>query len=170
MENEIKFEFVSRILPKEGENPIVNENIQLPEKGSKYAAGYDFINPEDTWVASNGVTYVKTGIKAKFPKDTALLLLNRSSNPKKKQLFLANGIGLVDADYYNNSDNEGEICFAFMTTSDTPILIKAGEKLGQGMFIKYQDVTGLNVDDVEERNGGFGSTRCISLWQLITLN
>ena len=150
MENEIKFEVVSRIENK--------EVIKLPEKGSKYAAGYDFINPEDTFVSSSGVTYVRTGIKAKFPNDVALLLLNRSSNPKKKELFLANGVGLVDADYYNNEDNEGEICFAFMTTSNIPILIKAGEKLGQGMFIKYQDITGLNVDNVEERNGGFGST------------
>ena len=154
----IKFEFVSRLQPKENENCVTDENIRLPEKGSKYAAGYDFINPEDVFVSGTGVTYVKTGIKAKFPEDTALLLLNRSSNPKKKELFLANGIGLVDADYYNNEDNEGEICFAFMTTNPTGVYIKAGEKLGQGMFIKYQDISDLNVDNVEERKGGFGST------------
>lgn len=145
----IKFEKVSR---------VKNLDFDLPKKGSKYAAGYDFICPEDTWVATNGVTYVKTGIKAKFPNDTALLILNRSSNPKKKGLLMANGIGLVDADYYDNEDNEGEIGFAFMTTENTPILIKAGEKLGQGVFIKYQDITDYNADEVESRKGGFGST------------
>lgn len=154
---DINFEFVERVKS----NPNFGAEgswCQLPEKGSKYAAGYDFTCPEDTWVTSNGVTYVKTGIKAKFPNDMALLLLNRSSNPKKKELFLANGIGLVDADYYNNPDNEGEIAFAFMTTSDTPILIKEGDKLGQGMFIKYQDITNYDSENVEARNGGFGST------------
>ena len=154
MENEIKFEFVSRMNEEKLEQNVVK---QLPTKGSKYAAGYDFINPEGVWV-NKGVTYVRTGIKAKFPKAVALLLLNRSSNPKKKDLFLANGIGLVDADYYNNEDNEGEICFAFTTTNETGVWIEAGEKLGQGMFIKYQDITNLNVDNVQERNGGFGST------------
>lgn len=148
---EIKFEFVERL--KNSEEAIK----QLPTKGSKYAAGYDFINPEGVWIHP-GVTYVKTGIKAKFPNDVALLLLNRSSNPKKKDLYLANGVGLVDADYYNNEDNEGEICFAFTTTNQSGVYIEAGEKLGQGMFIKYQDITGLDINDVSDRSGGFGST------------
>lgn len=147
--HEIKFEKVNRLKDLE---------FDLPMKATKYAAGYDFINPEDIWVTGTGVTYVKTGIKAKFPKHMALLLLNRSSNPKKKELFLANGIGLVDADYYNNEDNEGEIAFAFMTTNSTGTFIKAGEKLGQGMFINYHDISDLNTEDIEDRKGGFGST------------
>ena len=158
MDNEIKFEFVSRMQLSEGQHYEEETVLRLPTKGSKYAAGYDFINPTGVWVNRTGVTYVKTGVKAKFPNDVALLLLNRSSNPKKKGLFLANGIGLVDADYYNNADNEGEICFAFMTTGEEAVWIGPGEKLGQGMFIKYQDITNLNTDEVSERSGGFGST------------
>ena len=154
---EIKFEFVKRLQPKD-EVIVTNENIRLPEKGSKRAGGYDFINPEEVTIEPNEIKYVKTGIKAKFPDDTALLLLNRSSNPKKKHLILANGVGLVDADYYNNPDNEGEIAFAFMNISSEPVTIKAGEKLGQGMFIKYQDITGYSSDNVSERVGGFGSS------------
>ena len=146
---EVKFEKVKRLEDLE---------FELPMKATKYAAGYDFTNPEDVWVTGNGVTYVKTGVKAKFPKHMALLLLNRSSNPRKKELFLANGVGLIDADYYDNEDNEGEIAFAFTTTNDTGVFIKAGEKLGQGMFINYHDITGLNTDDIDDRRGGFGST------------
>lgn len=146
---EIKFEKVER---------VKNLEFDLPMKATKYAAGYDFINPEDVWVTGTGVTYVKTGIKAKFPNHMALLLLNRSSNPKKKELFLANGIGLVDADYYNNEDNEGEIAFAFMTTNGTGVFIPKGEKLGQGMFINYYDISSLDKNEISERKGGFGST------------
>lgn len=148
-ENEIKFEKVQRVKDIE---------FDLPKKGSKYAAGYDFINPEEAIVEPYKVTYVKTGIKAKFPNDLALLLLNRSSNPKKKGLYVANGLGLIDADYYNNSDNEGEMCFAFTTFGDSPIKIEKGEKLGQGMFIKYYNISNFNADEVEARNSGLGST------------
>ena len=154
---DIKFEFVKRI--EEKPNFGTEGSIyQLPEKGTKKAAGYDFINPEEVTIEPNEIKYVKTGIKAKFPDDVALLLLNRSSNPKKKHLILANGVGLVDADYYNNSDNEGEIAFAFMNISNEPVTLFPGEKLGQGMFVKYQDVTGYSSDNVSERVGGFGSS------------
>ena len=88
MNNEIKFEFVSRMI-KEIEIP--EQVFSLPIKGSKNAAGYDFINPEEVIIQPKEIKYVKTGIKAKFPDDMALLLLNRSSNPKKKNLVLANG-------------------------------------------------------------------------------
>ena len=133
--NEIIFEFVERI--KSTENFGAEGSwTKLPEKGSKNAAGYDFINPEDVIIQPNEIMYVKTGVKAKFPEDTALLLLNRSSNPKNKHLILANGVGLVDSDYYNNPENEGEIAFAFLNISENSVEIKSGEKLGQGMFVK----------------------------------
>lgn len=154
---EIKFEFVERIkhTPNFGAE---GSWTQLPEKGSKKSAGYDFTNPEEVIIQPKEIVYVKTGVKAQFPDDIALLLLNRSSNPKKKHLILANGIGLVDADYYNNSDNEGEIAFAFMNISNEPVTIEKGEKLGQGMFVKYHDIANLDTDNISDRNGGFGST------------
>ena len=46
--------------------------------------------------------------------------------------------------------------FAFYNVSNEPVIIEAGEKLGQGIFVKY----GITEDDnaIGERNGGFGST------------
>lgn len=154
---DIKFEFVERIknTPNFGAE---GSWTRLPEKGSKKAAGYDFVNPEEVTIQPHEIVYVKTGVKAQFPDDTALLLLNRSSNPKKKHLLLANGVGLVDADYYNNPDNEGEIAFAFMNISSEPVTIASGEKLGQGMFVKYYNIAGYDAENVSDRNGGFGST------------
>lgn len=158
MNDMILFEFVTRlgdVTPEEGESML----YKLPQKGSKYAAGYDFYynDKEDTIIAPHQIVYVKTGIKAKFPNDIALLLLNRSSNPKKKNLVLVNGVGLVDADYYNNEDNEGEIAFAFMNISDETVTIHKNDKLGQGMFVKYYD-TDNELEEAPERKGGFGST------------
>lgn len=150
---EIKFEFTG-ILKYDSEGGPYR---RLPERSTKNAAGYDFFNPDTVVIQPGEIKYVKTGIKSIFPNDYALLLLNRSSNPKKKGLILANGVGLVDADYYGNADNDGEIAFAFMNRLNEEVVIEAGEKLGQGMFVKFGVVS--NEGEVEnERTGGFGST------------
>ena len=142
-----KFEKVERV--KEIE-------FKLPERSTKFSAGYDFVNPEKVELESHKIYYVKTGIKADMEEDEVLILANRSSNPKKKNLVLINGIGIIDKDYYNNPDNEGEIAFAFMNISDETIVIESGEKLGQGMFVKYLTTEDDRAEGV--RNGGFGST------------
>ena len=86
--------------------------------------------------------------------DEMLCLYNRSSNPKKKGLILANSVGIVDKDYYGNPDNDGHIMFAFYNIKDTEI--KKGDCIGQAIFEKYL-VT--DTDSAEgERLGGFGST------------
>ena len=115
-----------------------------------------FFVPEDTVCKAHQITLVKTGIKACFPEDEALLLFNRSSNPKKKGLIIPNGVGVVDADYYNNPDNEGEMGGLFYNITDEDVVLKAGEKMMQGIFVKY----GITDDDKAEgeRTGGFGST------------
>ena len=101
-------------------------------------------------------TLVPTGIKCKMPEDMYLELSVRSSCPLKHWLILANGVGIIDADYYNNSDNEGHIFFQIINLSPFDIILKKGDAIGQGIFKKYY----LTDDDAAtaERQGGFGST------------
>lgn len=101
-------------------------------------------------------TLVPTGIKCQMAPDTSLELYVRSSAPLKNWLMLANGVGAVDADYYNNIDNEGEIFFQVINLSPFPILLKKGDTIGQGIIREYKVVS----DDkaVGGRVGGFGST------------
>ena len=63
--------------------------------------------------------------------DEVLMLYNRSSNPKKKGLILANSVGVVDKDYYGNTDNDGHFMFAFYNIKDEDVFIKKGEAIGQ---------------------------------------
>lgn len=104
-------------------------------------------------------TVVHTGIKAYMEDDEVLEMYNRSSNPKKLGLILANGVGVVDADYYENDDNDGEIMFAFYNILPFNVRLKAGDRIGQGIFKKFLRPTddSLRVKGVE-RKGGFGST------------
>ena len=137
-----------------------NSNINLPVRKTKYSAGYDIEAAEDTVIPSfkKGMkpTLVKTGIKAYMGEDEVLILANRSSNPGKKGLILANSIGVIDSDYYGNPDNDGHIMFAFYNIKDEDIEIKKGDAIGQGIFQKFL----ITDNDVSQgqRTGGFGST------------
>ncbi len=135
-------------------------NINLPIRSTKNSAGYDIEAAEDTVIPAfkpgQKPVLVKTGLKAYMQPDEVLILANRSSNPGKKGLILANSIGVVDSDYYGNPDNDGHIMFAFFNFKDEDIEIKKGDRIGQGMFQKYL-VTDNDVAD-GERTGGFGST------------
>ncbi len=137
-----------------------DKSINLPIRKTKYSAGYDIEAAEDTVIPSfkKGMapTLIKTGIKAYMQDDEMLLLYNRSSNPKKKGLILANSVGVVDKDYYGNPDNDGHIMFAFYNIKDEDVEIKKGECIGQAIFQKYLTVDNDKAEG--ERVGGFGST------------
>ena len=137
-----------------------DKGINLPIRKTKYSAGYDIESAEDVVIPSfkKGMnpTLIKTGIKAYMQDDEVLYLYNRSSNPKKKGLILANSVGVIDKDYYGNPDNDGHIMFAFYNIKDEDVEIKKGEAVGQAIFQKYLVVDNDNAEG--ERLGGFGST------------
>ena len=157
----------------------------LPVRKTAKSAGYDFTVAEDIIIPScqklldkfpkNQInlvsledmsiltknlkakpTLVPTGIKCELNNNTYLELSVRSSCPLKYWLILANGIGVIDADYYNNSDNEGHIYFQLINLSPFNIILHKGDKIGQGIIHKY-----ITTDDDSAkgtRKGGFGST------------
>ena len=137
-----------------------DKNINLPKRSTKYAAGYDVEAAEDTIIPTfkPGVkpTLIPTGLKAYMQDDEMLCLYNRSSNPKKKGLVLANSVGIVDKDYYGNADNDGHIMYAMWNFKDEDVKIEKGERIGQAIFQKYLIADNDSADSV--RTGGFGST------------
>ena len=137
-----------------------NANINLPIRSTKNSAGYDIEAAEDCVIPAFELgqkpTLIKTGLKAYMQDDEVLLLYNRSSNPSKKGLVMANSVGVIDKDYYEHPDNDGHFMFSFFNMKSEPIEIKKGDAIGQAIFQKYF-VT--DDDSAEgERTGGFGST------------
>lgn len=134
---------------------------KMPEYATKNSAGADFFCAEEVVIPSikesKKPTLVHTGIKAQMPEDEVLYLYNRSSNPSKLGLVLANGVGVVDSDYFENEGNDGEIMFSFINITDEPVTLKVGDKLGQGVFSKFLRPGNAVVGNTE-RAGGFGST------------
>ena len=137
-----------------------DKGINLPVRKTKCSAGYDIEAAEDVVIPAfkPGMkpTLVKTGLKAYMMEDEMLCLYNRSSNPGKKGLILANSVGIIDADYYENPDNDGHFMFAFINVKGEDVEIKKGDCVGQAIFQKFL-VTDNDVAE-GERLGGFGST------------
>lgn len=101
-------------------------------------------------------TLVPTGVKCQLEDDEYLEISVRSSTPLSSWMILANGVGIIDSDYYNNPDNEGEIFFQMINLSPADIMLNPGDKIGQGIIKKY-----ITTDDdtaAGARVGGFGST------------
>lgn len=170
----VKFEKVSR---------FADVDFPMPARKTAHSAGYDFAVAEeiiipplkncwellkqddilslDEMAALTKRTKVKpslvsTGVKCKMEEDNYLELMVRSSTPLKYWLVMSNGVGIVDADYYNNPDNEGEIFLEIINLSPNPIILHPGDIIGQGIIKSY-----IKIDDdntTVERAGGFGST------------
>ena len=101
-------------------------------------------------------TLVSTGVKCYLEEGYYLELSVRSSTPLKYWIILANSVGIIDADYCDNPDNEGEIFFQVINMSPFDIYLKKGDIIGQGIIKRYE-VTD-NDKAIGERQGGFGST------------
>ena len=133
------------------------EFVKLPTRKTKGSAGYDFYLPFTITVPAHGYSeIVPTYVKAYMPKDEVLLLHIRSSIGLLKGITLANNTGIIDSDYVDNPENEGNIGLRLYNHTDKPVVLRAGERVMQGIFIKYQTVD--NDITTEERKGGTGST------------
>ena len=130
----------------------------LPERGTKYSAGYDFYTANDSPIeigAGETVT-IPTGIKAYMNNDEVLLIHVRSSVGIKRGLVLANITPVIDSDYVDNKFNEGNIILAIRNTTDETVVIQPRERIAQGIFMKYLITDDDNASG--ERKGGIGST------------
>jgi len=132
------------------------QEINLPKRQTLNAAGYDFECAEDVTLEPHKVTLVPTGVKAYMQTDEYLGLHIRSGLAVKQQLSLINSQGIIDADYYNNPDNEGHIVFAIVNHSNTLVELQKGQRIGQGIFYKY--LLAANDSPQQQRKGGLGST------------
>ena len=171
----IKFEKVAKYKDVE---------FNMPSRKTANSAGYDMVVAEDIVIPSYSKmlerlpsdnspmflddvarytktnqfkpTLVPTGVKCYLDPGYYLELSVRSSTPLKYWLILANGVGIIDADYADNPTNEGLVYFQLINLAPFDIRLKKGDIIGQGIIKKYE----ITDDDAAsgERVGGFGST------------
>lgn len=124
----------------------------LPAKGDSADAGIDIYTTE-TYTLQPGETHLfSTGIAVEFPPGYVALLWDRSGLGSKGIHRLA---GVIDAGY------RGEWKVALVNLSGAPYEIKAGDKIIQCVFQRFEPVEIVEVDTLEESDRGvrgFGSS------------
>ena len=130
-------------------------DIKLPTRATKHSIAYDFYSPVDVIIEPMKSAMIWTDVKAKFNADEALLINVRSSMGKQP-IMIANTQGWIESDYYSNLDNDGNIGIRLFNLGTEPYHIKVGDRIAQGMFIKYLEADNGNTDNT--RQGGFGSS------------
>lgn len=129
---------------------LLSENAKMPTRATRKSAGYDFCSAADVTILPHETKIVPTDVTAYMPEDEFLDLRIRSGLSGK--LILSNGAGVVDSDYYTHN-----IGFKFTNPTEAPVVIKMGDRVGQGIFCEFR----LADEDIvvsEERTGGWGSS------------
>ena len=133
------------------------EKIELPKRSTNHSAGYDIKSIVNETIKPGESKIVKTGLKVAMNPDEVFYIIDRSSLGFKYDITLSNSVGVIDSDYYNNEDNEGHFSVKLINHGDKEFKINIGDRIAQGIFMKY-----LTVDDEEKidkkRKGGIGST------------
>lgn len=130
--------------------------VGLPEPATSHAAGFDLAAATDMEIPPRSIRLVGTGLVLAVPDGYFLGIFARSSTPLKRGLMVANGVGVVDADYCGPAD---EIKIQLLNFTDAPVSIKRGDRLAQGIVlpcprVQWEEVTEMSVPT----RGGFGST------------
>lgn len=131
--------------------------LNAPQRADAKSAGYDFFTPTDINIHPGRQVVVWTDVKAYMQENEVLQLFVRSSVGIKRGVVLANGTGIIDASYYNNPDNDGNIGICLINNSKIVQHFEAGERIAQGIFTAYLVADDDNVLH-NERKGGFGSS------------
>ncbi|WP_303691050.1 dUTP diphosphatase [Megamonas hypermegale] len=134
-----------------------DKDIHLPVRKTAKSAGYDLEAAQDKLIKAGQCGVIATGLKAYMQDDEYLGIHIRSSLAFKKHLNLINSQGVIDADYYNNPDNEGHIMIGLINFGTEDVFIQKGMRIAQAIFYKFLTVDDDIAND-SVRQGGFGST------------
>lgn len=143
---------------KESKLGEILNGIHLPNRATSKSAGYDFYSPMNFVLQPRQTIKIPTGIKCSIKENCVLQIYPRSSMGFKYRLRLDNTVGIIDSDYYNNSNNEGHIFIKVTNEGDEILKIATGDRFAQGIFIAYDITEDDVINDDVVRIGGIGST------------
>lgn len=133
-------------------------DIKMPSRADEFSAGYDFYSNETIGIMPRQTHLFWTDIKAMILLNEFLGIYIRSSLATKYNLCLTNQVGIIDASYFDNPENGGNIGIALFNRNFlNPVIIDKGDRIAQGIFTTYQTCSNDNVMG-RIRKGGFGST------------
>ncbi len=125
--------------------------FDLPSRSTSKSAGYDFHSPYQFKIKKHQTIRIPLNVKAvEMPKNSVLLITNRSSLALKYGITIDNAIGVIDSDFneciWLQITNNGKKAYTF----------NVNDKICQGIFVTYITTDTDNAEGI--RNGGIGST------------
>lgn len=135
----------------------IDSTLPKPEYQTKGAVAFDLYARVQTVIKPFTPTIVPLNVIIETPAEHVLLLAARSSLPLKKNLMVANSVGIIDQDYCGEND---EIGLQVLNFTQNDVIVEKGERIAQAMLVKISKVAGFNfVEQMsDESRGGFGST------------
>ena len=135
----------------------IDKSLPLPVYKTRGSVGFDLVTREETIINPGEIKRIPCNVIVQTPAGFMLLLALRSSAPVKKPgLIKPHSIGVVDQDYCGPED---ELKFQVQNIGDQVIKIERGESIGQGVFVKIEQVEFVEGEPMESvSRGGFGST------------
>ena len=134
----------------------IDPSLPLPKYESRGAVGFDFVTRETTVVEPGEIKLVPGNVIVRVPEGYALMIVPRSSLPRRKSLICPHSIGVIDQDYHGKDD---EILVQVQNIGTEPVTVERGERIAQGIFVKVEQAEWIEVDSHgKETRGGFGST------------
>ena len=134
----------------------VDPTLPLPAYHSAGAVGFDLVTRVTTVVEPGAIALVPSNVIVKVPEGHMLLIVPRSSLPRKKGLVCPHSIGVIDGDYHGPQD---EIMVQVQNVTKQPVTVERGERIAQGLFVRVDRAEWKEVEGhAKESRGGFGST------------
>lgn len=134
----------------------IDTSLPLPQYETEGAVGFDFLAREETHIPPKSVALVPGNLIIEVPAGYMLVVAARSSMPKKKNLLMPHGIGIIDHDYCGPQD---EIRIQVYNFSENLVVVQRAEKIAQGVFVRIDKFEWKEVGEMEKPSrGGFGST------------
>ena len=137
---------------------LLREGAVLPARATEASAGMDISAclAEPVTLAPHEIRLIPTGLSAApDTSDVMLMLCARSGLASKHGIGMANGVGIVDADY------RGEICVPLINQSDVPFTVTPGLRIAQLIVVPVcmpEISIAETLPDTQRGAGGFGST------------
>ena len=137
---------------------LVHEDAKVPSYAYPSDSGFDLRSTIEINIPPFGRALIPTGIKLSIPEEYEIQIRPKSGLALKQGLTVLNTPGTVDAGY------DGEIKVIIFNTTNKPITINKGMKVGQAVLCpvvcgKYVEIEMVqNIEKRERGINGFGST------------
>ncbi|MGL5831046.1 MAG: dUTP diphosphatase [Candidatus Altimarinota bacterium] len=134
----------------------IDKELPIPKYETEGAAAFDIMSREDMSIEAGQIALIPGNVIVKVPDGYMLVLVPRSSTPRKKGLSIPHGIGIIDMDYHGPED---ELKVQVLNFTKEAVLVSRGERIAQAVFVKIDRFEFEEVEQIAEKSrGGFGST------------